>query len=171
MFFSSPEPPLWLSDSPSLLFNEWWGFFSGGWCWTPTTIRGVSEIFGQPVAVSSVDQNREQVHISICPPPVFEVQPHVRLTSVCGTRKQRYCIHVQLKMKRCFTYAFFTLVSPFASTPGLWNGTTGRDQTCPRVPLLRWRTFWAFIVNYCLLLFFFALQPIVVVFSQPGSGL
>lgn len=147
-FLSSPERPLWLSDSPSLLFNEWWGFSTGGWCWTLTTLQGVSEIFGQPSAVSSVDQNREHVYISICLSPVLEVQPpRSPDVSLWGHVKTRTVFTSNWKWRDPSPAHFFTLVSPHASAPGLWNGTTVRDWTCPRVPLLRWRTCWAFIVN------------------------
>lgn len=147
MFYASPERLLSLSDSPSLLFNEWWGFFhrrvvlntynSTGCIWNIWT--AFSSKFRRPKQGTSSFQ-----YISH---QFSKYSPHVRLTSVSGDTKNGTAVMSIWKWRDASPTHFFTLVSLFASAPGLWNGTIVRDRTCPRVPLLRGRTFWAFIVN------------------------
>lgn len=68
-----------------------------------------------------------------------------------GTRKKRYCSHVQLKMKRRFTNAFFVPIKSFVSAPRPWRGCDSPWSAVSMRSLTQvGGNIWAFVVNFYL---------------------
>jgi hypothetical protein len=97
--------------------------------------------------VSSTHQNKETLRI-ICPQThFFNIQLLLQICMWEDTSNIK-CNHPQLKMDRHFTNAI--LILPKLSQPpwDIWKCATVHDRNCSYVHLFRWRTFWAFVVNF-----------------------
>jgi len=115
---------------------------------------GVCKLLGQNSWVSSPYQNEEKSSklIYVFPHLVFEVQtprsPDLNpIEFYVWGHWNTLAYLATVKSVRYITNTFFCLPNHSQPPRDLLKGVTIHDQTCYSLHLLRWGTFWAFVVN------------------------